>query len=86
MRVIYHLHAETEIIETAKYYESRVNGLGKRFLNEFDVAVSLIREAPQRWRVIEADVRRYFVPRIEPGNTSLLPLGSSNYTHDNTRS
>jgi hypothetical protein len=26
-----------------------------------DGAVSLIREAPQRWRVIEADVRRYLM-------------------------
>jgi hypothetical protein len=38
MTVIYHPHAETELIEAAKYYESRVAGLGKRFLEESDTA------------------------------------------------
>jgi len=64
MKVTYHPHAEAELIETAKYYESRVDGLGKRLLNEFDVAVSLIREAPQRWRIMESDVRRYLMPHF----------------------
>jgi plasmid stabilization system protein ParE len=64
MRVTYHPHAEAELIEAAQYYESRVEGLGKRFLAESDQAVSLIREAPQRWRIVEADVRRYLMPHF----------------------
>ena len=64
MRVIYHPHAEAELIEAAKYYESRVEGLGRRFLDESDNAVTLIREAPQTWRAIEADVRRYLLPHF----------------------
>ena len=59
MKVTYHPHAEAELIEAARYYESRVEGLGKRFLAESHQAVSLIREAPARSRILEADVRRY---------------------------
>ena len=64
MRVIHHPHAEAELIEAAQYYERSVAGLGARFLDEVQTAVSLIREAPQRWRVMEADVRQYLMPRF----------------------
>jgi toxin ParE1/3/4 len=64
MKVTYHPHAEAELIEAARYYESRVSGLGKRFLSESDQAISLIREAPERWRIVEADVRRYLMPHF----------------------
>ena len=64
MRVMYHPHAETELIEAAKYYESRIAGLGKRFLEESDNAVSMIREGPRRWRILEVDVRRYLMPHF----------------------
>jgi plasmid stabilization system protein ParE len=64
MRVTYHPHAEAELIEAAQYYESRVEGLGKSFLAESDQSVSFIHEAPQRWRIVEADVRRYLMPHF----------------------
>ena len=64
MRVVYHPHAEAELIKAAKYYESRLDGLGRRFLEESDNTVSLIREDPRRWRIIEADVRRYLMPHF----------------------
>ena len=64
MRVLYHPHAEAELIEAAQYYERSLAGLGGRFLDEAEAAVSLIRKAPQRWRIMEADVRRYLMPRF----------------------
>lgn len=64
MRVVYHPHAEAELIEAAKYYEGRVVGLGKRFLKESDDAMSLIGEGAQRCPIIEADVRRYLMPHF----------------------
>ena len=64
MRLTYHPHAEAELIEAARYYESQVEGLGKRFLHELHQAVLLIGETPQRWRVMEADVRRYLMPHF----------------------
>jgi toxin ParE1/3/4 len=64
MRVIHHPHAEAELIEAAKYYESRLDGLGKRFLEESDNALSSIRQTPRRWRILEADVHRYLMPHF----------------------
>ena len=64
MRLIYHPHAEAELIEAARHYESRVAMLGVQFLNETDHAVSAIRHAPTRWGIIEADVRRYLMRRF----------------------
>lgn len=64
MRVIYHRDAETELIQTAQFYEERVPTLGTQFLDAVDRAILLILEAPDRWRIIERDVRRYSMPRF----------------------
>jgi toxin ParE1/3/4 len=64
MRLIYHPDAESELIEAARYYESRVATLGVQFLNEADQAVATILEAPARWRIIEEGVRSYSIPRF----------------------
>lgn len=64
MRLIYHPDAEVELIEAAQFYEARVPQLGARFLDGADRAVRLILQAPDRWRVIEADVRRYGIQRF----------------------
>ncbi len=64
MRLIYHPDAESELIEAARYYESRVATLGVQFLDEADRAVAIILETPGRWRIIEADVRSYLMPRF----------------------
>ena len=64
MRLIYHPDAETELIEAAQYYEHRVATLGVQFLDAADQAVSIILDAPERWRIIERDVRSYLMPRF----------------------
>lgn len=64
MRLIYHPDAEGELIASAQYYERRVAKLGGQFLDEADRAVSPILEAPERWRIIEEDVRSYSMPRF----------------------
>lgn len=46
MKLIYHPDAETELIEAARYYESRVPTLGVQFLDEADIAVTMIAAAP----------------------------------------
>lgn len=64
MRVIYHPAAETEIIDAAQFYARRVAGLEVEFLNAVDQAVATILENPERWRIIEADIRRYLMARF----------------------
>jgi plasmid stabilization system protein ParE len=64
MRLVYHPDAEAELIEAARYYESRVATLGAQFLIEGDRAVALILEAPERWRVVEKGVRSYLMPHF----------------------
>jgi plasmid stabilization system protein ParE len=48
MRVIYHPAAETDLIESVRFYEQRVPGLGKEFIEAIDRAIAAIGEDPQR--------------------------------------
>ncbi|MGC2625729.1 MAG: type II toxin-antitoxin system RelE/ParE family toxin [Candidatus Udaeobacter sp.] len=64
MRLIYHPDAEAELIQAARFYKSGVFTLGSEFLDAADRAIAVIVEAPDRWSIIEADVRRYLMPRF----------------------
>ena len=64
MRLIYHPDAESELIAAAQYYERRVATLGVQFLGDADRAVSMILESPERWTIIEEDIRTYLMPRF----------------------
>ncbi len=64
MRLIYHSDAEKELIEAARFYEGRVPTLGAQFLEAADHAIDVIGEAPDRWRIIESDIRGYLMPRF----------------------
>lgn len=64
MRLIHHPDAEAELIEAAQFYEQRVPTLGSQFLDAADRAIGAIQEAPERWSIIEADVRHYLMPRF----------------------
>jgi hypothetical protein len=64
MRLKYHPDAESELIKAARYYESCIPTLGVQFLNEADRAASSILKSPERWRIIEEDIRSYLMPRF----------------------
>jgi len=64
MRLIYHPHAENELIEAARYYQSRVPALGVQFLDEANRAVAMMLDTPRRWRIIEDNIRSYLMPRF----------------------
>jgi toxin ParE1/3/4 len=51
--MIYEFHpaAEAEFLESVGFYESRVQGLGTAFIDEFEVAVDLVCESPKQWQV-----------------------------------
>jgi plasmid stabilization system protein ParE len=67
LRLSYHPEAQTEVVEAARFYESQVPGLGAEFLEEFEQAVALIMEAPDRWLFVEHDVRRFLMRRFPYG-------------------
>ena len=67
MRFIYHPDALAEYADAALYYEERTPGLGADFTREVETAIQCILEAPDRWRSLEEDVRRFLVRRFPYG-------------------
>lgn len=66
-RLRFLLPAEQELVSAARFYESRVAGLGSVFLDKVESATQDIFEAPERWPVLRADVRRRLVYRFPYG-------------------
>ncbi|HZW30620.1 MAG TPA: type II toxin-antitoxin system RelE/ParE family toxin [Isosphaeraceae bacterium] len=62
-----HPDAEAELLEAAWFYEKRVSGLGGRFLHEFDAAIQTIQAAPDRWRIVGGEIRRYVMRKFPYG-------------------
>jgi plasmid stabilization system protein ParE len=67
MKCIYHPEALAEYADAALYYEERTARLGVDFTVEVESAIQSILQAPDRWRCIEEDVRRYLVRRFPYG-------------------
>lgn len=67
MRLTWHPEAEAEVIAAAQFYETQVRGLGADFLDEVDATVKRIGEAPERWRMLEAGIRRCLTRRFPYG-------------------
>ena len=64
MKIVYHPDAEEELLDAVRFYQQRVPGLGERFLREFDAAISKIQATPDRWALVEEDIRRYLMRRF----------------------
>lgn len=54
----FHPEARLEYRQAAAYYEGRRPGLGAAFTLEVEATIQRILETPERWQVIEQDVRR----------------------------
>ena len=54
----FHPHAQLEYSEAAGFYEGRSPGLGAAFTVDVEETIARILESPERWRIIERDVRR----------------------------
>ena len=68
MKPVVFLHgAEQEMLEAAIYYQSRASGLGIDYLSEVERAVQAIAESPNRWPIIEGELRRRLVRRFPFG-------------------
>jgi plasmid stabilization system protein ParE len=58
MRYEFHPEALDEYREATLYYAERDPALALRFVDAVENAIRRIPEAPERWRVLEEDVRR----------------------------
>lgn len=56
--------AELELLDAARYYEIQARGLGREFLDKIDAAILDIREAPERWPIVNSCIRRRLVHRF----------------------
>lgn len=67
MRHDFHPEARLEFRESAAFYEGCRPGLGVAFADEIESVVHRILEAPDRWTLIEEDVRRCLAHRFPYG-------------------
>lgn len=65
MRVEFHPEAEEEFTEAVSFYKQRGRTLGERLAREVWSTMDRVVANPERWRVIEGDVRKCVV-RVFP--------------------
>ena len=64
MTVEYHPAVEGELKAIRDYYEARVPGLGREFIDEFERQVLRMAAAPERWMALSGDLRRAMLARF----------------------
>lgn len=65
MRYEFHPEAVLEFEEAIQFYKQRGRKLGQRLAKEVRAAIAKIVATPDRWRILEEDVRRCLV-RVFP--------------------
>ena len=65
MRHEFHPEAGLEFEEAVRFYKQRGRQLGIRFAQEIRATIAKIVATPDRWRILEVDVRRCLV-RVFP--------------------
>lgn len=56
-RVTFHEAAEAELVEAARYYETRVEGLGTALLLDVEHTVEQVRATPKAFALVGIEVR-----------------------------
>jgi len=59
-----HPEAQSELLESARFYQARLPGFGRRFAAAVRKAIRGVRENPLRYPVIENDIRQCRVLRF----------------------
>jgi plasmid stabilization system protein ParE len=62
MKVVFHPEAYQEMLESARFYETRSEGLGADFLDAVEEVTRSIQQFPKAGRIERLDVRRRLVP------------------------
>ncbi|MFT5129018.1 MAG: toxin ParE1/3/4 [Rhodothermales bacterium] len=55
MRLSFHVHVEDDLIANALYYERQCEGLGERFIGDYEQALADIERFPLAWPMIHDD-------------------------------
>ena len=64
MIVEYHPEVQRELEAIRDWYNGKVPGLGREFIDEFDTQVLRIAATPRRWMIVTGDVRRALMRRF----------------------
>lgn len=64
MKIEFHPAAARELMDSARYYENKLPGLGADFLDEVRRSLGLITKNPQIGFVVEAPYRRVVLARF----------------------
>ena len=64
MKIEYHPAVEHELRQIIDFYNERAPGLGNQFLNEFEKQALIISSVPNRWMIIDGDIRRTLMKRF----------------------
>lgn len=64
MKIEYHPALGSELEDVRDYYEEKSTGLGRDFVDEFERQVLTIAAMPERWMVVERDIRRALMKRF----------------------
>jgi len=65
--IIFRPEAEEDVRQSYLWYEERQIGLGRRFIDSLDAALTGIRERPLVYQVVEGNVRRALTRRFPYG-------------------
>ncbi|MCX6152350.1 MAG: type II toxin-antitoxin system RelE/ParE family toxin [Ignavibacteriales bacterium] len=63
MPVLIHPAAFEELKEAIHFYDSKVEGLGKLFLDEIERGIEIIQNAPKTWRKYSKNYRRFLLTK-----------------------
>ena len=64
MRIEYHPAVEDELLEIRDYYERQSPGLGRQFIEAFQIQVTELAKRPERWMVVQGSTRRCLMQRF----------------------
>jgi len=75
-QIIVRVIAETDIIEAARWYEQRDQGLGTEFIRAVDACIAAIVRNPRQYPVVYENIRRALLRKFPFGLFFLIENGS----------
>jgi len=57
--IVYHSAVREEVLAAVRYYEDQADGLGLRFIEDFDSAIADIRKHCSAWPYIDRNYRKH---------------------------